>query len=62
MANDETTMEMLNATTTYDYAIPKENVVYQFAIQAVNEGGSGPMSNYMAVFYCSTSEALIQRM
>ena len=40
---------------SYNYTFDQENVVYEFAVQAVNSRGSS-MSNYMAVFYCSTSE------
>lgn len=40
--------------TTRDFSIDEENVVYEFAVQANNNGGEGPVSNYMAVFFCST--------
>ena len=52
----ETTIMVPGNSTSYNFIINQENVVYEFAVQAVNEGGNGPISNYMAVFYCSTGE------
>ena len=41
---------------THNFTIYQENVVYEFAVQAVNEEGNGPISNYTAVSYCSVGE------
>lgn len=56
LMNSRTNLTLPGNSTLHDYLIGQENVVYEFAIQAVNSGGSGPISNFMAVFYCSTGE------
>ena len=33
-----------------------ENVVYMFAVQAVNDGGSGNITNYRSGVFCFTSK------
>ena len=52
----ETNFTIPGNSMSYDYDIILENVVYEFAVQPINNGGNGPISNYMAVFYCSTGE------
>ena len=36
-----------------------ENVEYMFAIQAVNDGGSGNMTSYRSGIFCLTSKICI---
>ena len=36
-----------------------ENVEYMFAIQAVNDGGSGNMTSYRSGIFCLTSKTYI---
>ena len=48
------TVLMVPGTSTSHFYNYQENIMYEFAIQAVNVGGSGPVSNYITVFHCST--------
>ena len=40
------------ASTTWRYTNPTSNTVYQFTIQAVNDGGAGPKSDAIMGFFC----------
>ncbi|XP_065883664.1 neural cell adhesion molecule 1-like isoform X2 [Dysidea avara] len=40
------------ASTTWRYTNPTSNTVYQFTIQAINDGGAGPKSDAIMGFFC----------
>ena len=61
VSNERIVETLDDASTAYEYSNLQENIEYRFAVQAVNIAGSGPVSNYMAVFFCSSGEALLQR-
>jgi len=43
---------ILGTSTTWNYTEPQPNTVYQFTVQAINNGGAGPMSNVVKGFFC----------
>lgn len=42
--------------TSLDISDLSENVVYMFAVQPVNDGGHGNMTNYRSGVFCLTSK------
>jgi len=51
--NNQSTTRVSSDKNSYEFPIYQENVEYKFAVQAVNDGGNGPISNFRAVYYCS---------
>ena len=55
-ASNKSTIRVPSDMTSYEYRFYQDNIVYKFAVQAVNDGGKGPISNFRAVYYCSTGK------
>lgn len=49
---NETRRDTRGAETSWTFTDPLPNVQYDFAIQPVNDGGSGPISSYQIGFFC----------
>ena len=56
--NNLTSLMVPSINTSYFYNY-QQNIMYEFAIQAVNARGSGPVSNYITVFHCSTGKSRV---
>ena len=52
-------MKVNGTETSLDITNLSENVEYMFAVQAVNDGGSGNITNFRSGIYCLTSKTIV---
>lgn len=54
---DNRTIEVDGTSTGLNISDLSENIEYMFAVQAINDGGSGNTTSYRSGAFCFTSEA-----
>lgn len=47
-----TNLTLPGTSTTWTFPNPISNTAYRFTVQAINDGGPGPMSGVMIGFFC----------